>query len=599
MRTKLNRHDLCIYTLLLALGGLQLALSGRTSDFTYDSYYYELARSILAGTGYGFNFRPEPMVPPGFPALLALLIVAVGHSYAILIRSMAFFTTLGLIATYEVLKSRESRTVASIICLLLASSPSVFEFSTRLLFSDVPYFFFSMFFVWAVARLDAAANQAWVQALRWWILCVLLMLASILLRSTGVALAGGIFGWLVVSLFREPKSGKGRIAIFIPIVVVGLTAQATWMFWAQQHPVSQWPVHGFQESYVAQLKLKNGNDPELGMATWQDVLRRPLENGDDMAASMVTLFTHKQIAAAQYSPGSVIPLALLLIGLAYSFGRTGGEITEWYFVAYQCLFLFWPWNFELRFQLPVAPLAALYIWRGARLLWRWTTTRPCRVAISGTTLAALGIVSSVAWGLHIRHPSAIAGIAIWSLVGGSFVAILVGGQDLIEKVSVLLEHVVSVGRIPMSVAEMCRAVAVTCLLVAGIWMQTATGLENLRTVPQMNPNVEAAQWIRWHSTADTVVMARWEALVYHYSRRRIIWFPASTDPSLLMAGIRRYNIRLIVITENEDDSYWRPSDGDCFRVLMCNYPKLFHQVHQGAHEQIFEYSPSGGAPGIS
>src|SRR6266849_597193 len=168
--TKPNRQDLYVYILLLALGGLQLALGCRTSDFAYDPYYYELARSILAKTGYGFNFRPEPMVPPGFPALLALLIVAVGHSYAVLVRSMAFFTALGLITAYEFLKSEEGRGVAGVVCLLLASSPSLFQFSTRELFSDMPYFFTSMLLLWAVPRLDPA-NRVRTRAL-WWTLCV-------------------------------------------------------------------------------------------------------------------------------------------------------------------------------------------------------------------------------------------------------------------------------------------------------------------------------------------------------------------------------------------------------------------------------------------
>ena len=159
---------------------------------------------------------------------------------------------------------------------------------------------------------------------------------------------------------------------------MGLVTELAWLFWAEQHPVSIWPVHGFQESYVSQLKLKNGNIPELGTATWQDLLKRPLENEDDMATSMVTLFAHKQIAPAWYSPATVIPLALLLIGLAYSIRRTGGGITEWYFVGYQFLFLFWPWKFELRFQLPVAPLAALYMWRGGVVLWRRARSMPRR-----------------------------------------------------------------------------------------------------------------------------------------------------------------------------------------------------------------------------
>lgn len=587
-QTKPNRQDIYVYVLLVAFGGLQLALSCRTSEFTEDPYYYELARSILAKTGYGFNFRPEPMIPPGFPALLALLIVAVGHSYAVLVRSMAFFTTLGLIIAYKFLKLEEGRGVAGVTCLLLASSPGLFEFSTRMLFSDMPYFFTSMFLLWALARLDSVTNRARTRAL-WWALCVLLLLASILLRSTGIALAGGILGWLAVSLFRERKLGKSRLAIFLPLVVVGLAAEAGWVLWAERHPVSQWPVHGYQESYVTQLKLKNGNNPELGMATWQDVLKRPLENEDDMAASMFGLFSHKDMAPAWYSPGTVIPLALMLIGLAYSFRKTGGGITEWYFVGYQFLFLFWPWNYEFRFQVPVAPLAALFMWRGGALLWQWARSMPRQAGAIAFGVAALGILGTAAWGWRIRHPPALACIAMWTVVACLSAVILAGGRNLMRKLSLLLESAVSVRGVPVSRAKMAGGLALTCMLATGAWMQAVAGVENLRSVPETDPSIEAAEWIREHSAPDAVVMARWEARVYHYSKRRVIWFPASTDPKLLMAGICRHHIRFIIITDTDDSkSYWKPSEGHCFQTLMCAYPAQFRHVHQGAHEQVYE-----------
>ncbi|MCC6365689.1 MAG: hypothetical protein IT165_19420 [Bryobacterales bacterium] len=587
-----DRQDIFVYILLLTLGGLQFALSCKTSDFAFDSYYYELAKSILAKTGYGFNSRPEPMVPPGFPAMLALLMVAVGQSYAVLVRSMAFFTTLGLTAAYKLLKSEEDGRVAAVACLLLASSPSVFEFSTRMIFSDMPYFFTSMLLLWALARLDSARSQA--RAALLWGLCCVLLLVSILLRSTGIALAGGILGWLTVSLFRERKVGMRRLVIFLPMVIAGLAVQAAWMQWAARHPVLQWPVHGFQESYVAQLRLKNGNNPELGMATWQDVLQRPVENEDGMAASMVSLFTHKLVAGAWYSPSSFIPLVLLLTGLVSSFRRMGGGITEWYFVAYQCLFLFWPWNFELRFQLPVAPLAFLYMWRGGGILWQRVRNMPRKAGAFGFAAAALGIMGSAIWGWPVRHPAAVACIAIWFLAACLSVVILVGGQGVMRKLTCLRESTVSARGVRVSAGVLAGGIAVACILATGVWAETVVGLENLRTVPESNPTIEAAEWIRGHSVSGAVVMARWEALAYHYSGHRVIWFPASTDPGLLMAGIRRNHIRLIVVSEEDDgQSYWKPSDSHCFKVLMHAYPGLFRQVQQGPHEQVYEYFPGG------
>jgi hypothetical protein len=588
LSTKRNRQDLYVYLSLLALGVLQLALSSWSSEFVSDSYYYELAHSILARAGYGFNFRPEPQIPPGFPALLALLMLVAGHSYALLIRSIPVFTTLGFIASYEVLKAEEGRGFAALTCLLLASSPSWFAFSTRLLFSDMPYFFSSMFLLWALLRLDASINRP-RSFVSWWALCGALLLASILVRSTGIALAVAILPWLAVSVFWERHSAKRRLAIYLPLIVIGLAAEGSWILWSERHPVAIWPVHGFQESYIAQLKLKNGNNPESGMATWADVVERPIENEDDMATATVGLLAHKLVAPAWYSPATAIPLALLMVGLAYSFRNTGGGgVIEWYFVSYQFLYLFWPWNFELRFQLPVAPLSALYIWRGGRLLWRWAQPAPRAAGLISLIVAALGALGSVVWGLGNPHPPALASIAVWLLAGSVGAAFLAGGPELMRKLSLFADTAVSVRGVRVSRTKLAVSIAVACLLVVGVGRQTVLGVENVERVPEMDPSIEAAMWIRAHSAPDAVVMARWEPLVYHYSGHRVIWFPASTDPQLLMSGIRKYHIRLIVLAENEWESYWKPSEGDCFRVLAHAYPGLFQQVHEGPHERVYE-----------
>jgi hypothetical protein len=588
MRT-LDRREVGIYAALLALGGLQLLLGCRMADFPYDPYYYELAHSLLAGTGYGFNARPEPMVPPGFPALLSLLILIVGNNFAILIRSMAFFTTFGLIAAYEVLKLAEGRRVAGGICLLLASSPALFAFSTQMLFSDMPYFFTSMCFLLAATQLDSSLFGPKKSSLFWTIICALLLLSSIVIRSTGIALIGGILGWLAVSCLRTRKVDGVRLRYFLPLVIVGLAAQSAWMIWAERHPVSQWPVHGFQESYVAQLKLKNGNNPELGMATWQDVIKRPLQNEDDMVTSVFSLLTHKEVAPAWYSPITVIALLLGAFGFAHTLRKSGGTLVDWYFVSYQLLFLFWPWNYEWRFQVPVAPLAALYMWRGSRLAWRNALSAPQALGAVVFAGSALGVLSSVVWGRSVQHPSARLCVAIWLLVGGLAAVWMLGGRRIASWLSRRLEPGISVGGVRLSQAQLAGAIALFFVLAAGVWMEVLTGLENLRTVPETDPSIEAAEWIRSHTPTDAVVMARWEARVYHYSGHRVIWFPASTNRDLLLAGIRRHHIRLVVVTDtDENNSYWKPSESQCFWTVVRSTPQSFRQIHEGPHERVYE-----------
>ena len=121
MTQSLTAADLGVYGLLLGLGALQFCLYQRSDDFFVgDVSYFELARSIVEKGSYGFNFKPETMLPPGFPMILALLCVTVSCSRAVLIRSMAVFATMGFIASYELLRRVQGRAVAAASCLLLA-----------------------------------------------------------------------------------------------------------------------------------------------------------------------------------------------------------------------------------------------------------------------------------------------------------------------------------------------------------------------------------------------------------------------------------------------------------------------------------------------
>src|SRR6476469_5218701 len=76
------------------------------------------------------------------------------------------------------------------------------------------------------------------------------------------------------------------------------------------------------------------------------------------------------------SPLLIIPLIVAAIGLMGSIWPNGGRVTEWYFLAHQAIYLVWPWELEIRWLLPVAPLAGLYLWRGGKIGLGWMTRRP-------------------------------------------------------------------------------------------------------------------------------------------------------------------------------------------------------------------------------
>jgi hypothetical protein len=78
-------------------------------------------------------------------------------------------------------------------------------------------------------------------------------------------------------------------------------------------------------------------------------------------------------------------------------------------------------------------------------------------------------------------------------------------------------------------------------------------------------------------------------MVYHYSQRRVIWFPASRDAGMLMDGIRRFHIQYLVV-HSGNDTYWRPSAQECFEQLSLAYPGAFKLAHAGPHNSVFEVS---------
>src|SRR5262249_4522235 len=100
-------------------------------------------------------------------------------------------------------------------------------------------------------------------------------------------------------------------------------------------------------------------------------------------------------------------------------------------------------------------------------------------------------------------------------------------------------------------------------------------------------DIAAAQWIRSHTSDTEVVMARKEDLVYHYSRRRVIWFPPISDPGVVMDGIRRFGIKWVVIT-NDKFGEWKPSDEECFEALIRAHPRAFQLTEERAGFQIFQ-----------
>src|SRR5215470_1512439 len=384
-RRTVGRFDVAVAGLLVVIGALQFAFCEAGAAFHGgDTTYLELARSIIAWRPYGFDFRAETMLPPGFPALLALLQLAVGESHLRLVRAMVLATTLAFLLAYWLLRRTLGRRASAGICLLLASSPVFFRFASTTVVSDMPYFVTSMGALLVAAQLDRARTTS----RRMVLFCL-------------AALVVGIVVWIAATFWFNRARGVVRLKTFGGLVVCGMLVQLAWSNWATPRRVDEWPVDGYPRPYLEQLAVRNGNEPELGRATLADIPGRIAQNIADRSAALDDLTTGHTgsglIAVRWFLPWILGPVVLIVIGLVRSIRGSGGTLAEWYFIFHEAIYLLWPWDFESRFFLPVAPLACLYAWRGAqgcltvvRRRWKWPSPG-VRYTMETATLALLGM----------------------------------------------------------------------------------------------------------------------------------------------------------------------------------------------------------------
>jgi hypothetical protein len=597
--------DVAVYTFILLMGAFQLAHYPHTADFMNDVTYPDLARSILEQGSYQLRFLPQTTFPPVFPLILAAVGSILGLTPAALFPVIAISATLGLLAAYELLCRVEGRVVAAGTCLLLASSPVLFGFNTAVIYPEMPFFLMSMLVLLLALKIDRTERG---KVLIGWVLllCVALVLA-VLIRSVGVALVAGLGAWIAMSLLVVPEAGWRRLRKFLIPLALGLAAHMGWSMWAQRHEILEWQLPGYPQSYISQLKLKDGHYPELGEAHLSDIPGRVGQNILKRAAGLSQLLIRRNVSKFWSSPAVFGVLLLITVGLVSSV-RNGGQLHDWYFLWYEFIFMVWPWNYGDRFLIPVMPLACLYVWRGAKTLKDYSVHQPRALSVGLVLLSALLCISSAAFALgrlafpvnpqHVRgdHLQTIAATLFWGIL-------TVIGFWMLKSHS--LNHFRDVsGRSPrlsrivesgIPLALRLGAVSVIATLVlSGTLQALAIGRDNLNpdiTKQPGYPMIEAAEWIRTHEPPDRVIMARDSEYIFHFTHRRVVWFPPISDPRVLMDGIRRHHVAVVLVVHHSEN-YWLPAEDACFQSLLQAYPHAFRLIHQGLDTWVYE----GGAP---
>jgi len=600
--------DCLVCAAILALGVFQIYAHQRAPDFPFEDVgYFEQAKSLLHDGFYGFNSVPERVQPPGLALLLALICKIIGCRYGLLLSSMAVFLTLGFLVWYQVIRKAEGRGVAAATCLLLGSSPWIFYFISRGIWPSAPYFFVSGLALWIVLKLDGAQTRA-----RRYLLSAALALTvafSVLIQSAGIALVGALLASMAFTWPRDRGTAVRRFRVFLPAILLGIVTQFTWMH--RGSTPADWPLPGYPESYVSQLKLKLGNYPELGFANAADVLSRVKTNVGERTVVLAEILTSHWIERSYSSVAVAIPLVLTVVGLGDSLlGGAGEDILAWYFLGFEFIYILWPWRFEFRFLFPSTVLACLFIYRGARKMAVWFRLYPRRVA------ACVLPVCLFLWAIAIRNgwaagPSWSSGVqskfsaAFWFAASLFSVWVICKNRPSIllgqrSEPPVFLRQI-SMRPLSLTFLQM-GALVLTALLVArAIWEDIPIARTNLAFEEErfgQLPDIVAANWIRLHTDPVDVIAARHVPLVFHYSQRRVIWFAPIVRSQVLMEGFRRLDIRYVIVVDR-DYSYYLPPDEVCFDIVQRAYPSAFHLVAQLGQARIYEVVPAGVGGGAN
>ena len=387
--------DALVFALLFAAGLFAVFSYRHAHDFLSDDVsYFESARSLLETGFYGFNGQAEANQPPGLPAILVAMCSFGLCTYGAFLGAMAVFEALGFAATYLLFRRQAGQGVAASICLLLVACPLYFTLATRWVSTTFVFFFFATSALLVVDQLERA--QTTVSRLQWGVVLSALTTTAMLVASAGLSLLVGIAAKVVIAFRGDRRLGWSHLKTYSMVLLLGLAFQGWWM---HRKPTRlEWPLPGYPRPYLEQLKIKSGPRPELGYATWKDLALRIGRNLRDEVVMLLQSVSPVWINPTWWSVALAGPILLALLGWSYRVWQARGDtVQEWFFAAYQAIYLFWPWKMDPRYFLPVAPLVCLYLWYGANAFHQLAKRRSRLLGAAWLPVSALLVAASLVW----------------------------------------------------------------------------------------------------------------------------------------------------------------------------------------------------------
>jgi hypothetical protein len=590
---RLKRHDLCVILFILLVGVFQIATVQIKESFGSDSSVYIVLSQNIRDLGrYDFNHKPHTLYPPGFPLILAsLATITGGSSYEVFIRFMPAFSTLALLIWYFILKRAFGRGIAGAACAILATAAPLYELVTRSIVSDPSFFLTSGLALWCLMLLERPHRLSIHIRTLLLISTCLAAIITVLLRSAGVALCLALIAWTVAEwCFRGPRRLASWSPALIP-AILGFMVFLSWVAWTKHaERIDYTGQH--MASYASQFMAADPHRPELGKASAGAFLLRLASNVPIQGSHIASLALRAEyILPTWYSPLTVAVLVLLVCGLASCAAERRMSLLAWYFLAYFSLYLLWPFDEGPRFMLPVAPLAFTLAWVGLLRCADVLRRRPDFI-LSLTLGLSLCLTAAMA---TINRPSGLqarAASAFWPTVAiTSGLLLFVVRRTETSGIKSVLDKYFAMLR---SRGAQLGTIAVAALVGVGL-LQTA-GASSRNHAPDVHSfrhhaSADFALWLM--STEGGVVMAQQSAIVHRLTGRKVIDFPITSNPSIIVEALARGRVRYVAVNDEVKDEYFYPTEEERLRRVSAAYPSLLRFVHRGRGFRVFEHEGLG------
>ena len=309
-----------------------------------NAYYYVLGKAISSGEGYvniaSINKGPNNHFPPGYPVILSLF-MHISDSTTFIKLLNGIFLLISLILIYYLIKSISGNNkITFITSFFLVLNVHLLQYGTMMM-SEISFILFSYSCLLLILKADFDDN--FFKKPNFYLILITLV-ASYYIRSTGLALFGGVILYLLLM-----KKWKVAVSIFTGFIALALP----WIIRGQRLGGS---------SYLKPLIMINPYRPELGNADLADYFNRFFANVARYITREIPNSTFPFIKVNYIQDISslewIIGLILLLVSVYgfYKFWQKG-LLFICYILGTFGILLFWPevWR-GVRFVLPVMPI---------------------------------------------------------------------------------------------------------------------------------------------------------------------------------------------------------------------------------------------------